>query len=169
MSDAPPLLFTWTGDGFQPFGKNAQAVADKYFVIGERYRLVEYRERSTSTHNHHFAWLAEAWQSLPEHLADLYPSAEHLRKRALIEAGYYHEQVIDAGSNAAAIRVARGFRAHDEFVHTVIRGGVVAVRTAKSQSRRAMNREEFQRSKTAIMDVIAGMIGVARETLARAA
>lgn len=154
-----PLLCEWTGEAFRPLGRYATE-ADRQLVVGERHKITEWSDRSDATHRHEFAWLREAWQNLPESIADLYPSPEHLRKRALIQAGYFNEMVIDAGSNAAAIRVSRGFMAHDEFCVAVVRGSIVAVRTAKSQSRRSMDRKEFQASKTAIMEIVSQLLGV---------
>ncbi len=143
--------------------------ADQLFVVGEVYPLIVHEDRSSATHNHEFAWLRDAWLNLPESLADLYPTPEHLRKRALIEAGYYDETIVDAGNNAAALRVAAVFRAREEFSLVIVRGPAVVIRTAKSQSRRAMNKKEFQESKTAIMEVIANMIGASPATLTREA
>ncbi len=156
-----PLYCQWTGEAFRPLGRTAKE-ADKQFVIGERYTLVEWQERSDPSHGHQFAWLYEAWKQLPESIADLYPTSEHLRKRALIQAGYYNEIVVDAGSNAAAVRVAAGFKKMDEFVLCVIRGAAVSVRTAKSQRRgpSGMNKADFNASKADIMEIIAELIGV---------
>jgi hypothetical protein len=161
-----PLPFRWTGEAMVPL-IGFQKRADERFVIGERYTLVEHEERSVSSHNHEFAWLNEAWQSLPESLSAAYPTPEHLRKRALIQAGYYHETAIDAGTMAAAERVAAGVRALDEFAYVIVDRAIVLVRRAKSQARRAMDRKTFQESKTAIMEIVAGMIGVAPAELAR--
>ncbi|WP_158877008.1 hypothetical protein [Antarcticirhabdus aurantiaca] len=144
-------------------------LADQQFVIGERYMLERHEARSTKSHNHEFAWLEEAWQSLPEHLAPVYPTAEHLRKRALIEAGFYDEQAVDAGSHAAAVRLARFIGKREEFSLALVRGSIVIVRTAKSQSRRWMNKAEFQESKDGVLRVVAGILGIAPEELGRAA
>lgn len=163
---ALPLTMRWEGDVMRPVGRYA-AEADKQFVIGQNYRMTEWQERSTATHSHEFAWLAEAWRNLPESLSDQYPSPEHLRKRALIEAGYYDEQIIDAGTNAAALRVASAFRSREEFSLVIVRQAFVVIRTAKSQSRRAMDRKTFQDSKTAVMEIVAALIGVSPETLTR--
>jgi hypothetical protein len=143
--------------------------ADQLFVVGEVYPLIVHEDRSSATHNHEFAWLREAWLNLPESLADLYPTPEHLRKRALIEAGYYDETIVDAGNNAAALRVAAVLRAREEFSLVIVRGPAVVIRTAKSQSRRAMNKKEFQESKTAIMEVISTIVGVSPVALTREA
>lgn len=161
---APPLAFEWTGEAMVP---RAPRLADKFFVVGEVYRLAVHEERSIATHNHEFVWLHEAWKNLPESLAESYPSPEHLRKRALIDAGFFDEQIVDAGSNAAAIRVAGAFRSREEFALVIVRGPLVAIRTAKSQSRRAMGRAEFQRSKDAIIETVSALIGVTPETLVR--
>lgn len=164
MNVPPPLAFAWDGEAMIP---RAPRLADKAFVVGEVYRLVVHEERSLSSHNHEFAWLNEAWKNLPEDFAEQYPSAEHLRKRALIDAGFYDEQIVDAGSNAAAIRVASAFKAREEFSLVIVRGALVVIRTAKSQSRRAMDKQEFQRSKDAILETVANLIGVAPDALVR--
>lgn len=154
-----PFVYRWNGEAMELLRRFAKD-ADRAFVIGETYALAEVEERSPASHAHEFAWLKDAWLNLPERIADEYPSPEHLRKRALIQAGYYDEQIVDAGTNAAAIRVASAFRSREQFSLVIVRGAFVVIRSPKSQSRRAMKREEFQASKTAIMDVIGDLIGV---------
>lgn len=157
-----PLWFEWNGNAMVPLNHRA---ATRQFVVHDKYRLERREERSTQAHAHQFAWLHEAWLNLPEKLADLYPSAEHLRKRALIDAGYYDEMIVDAGSHAAAVRVAGAFRSIDDFAVVIVRGPLVVRRTAKSQSRRAMNKAEFQASKTALMETVASLIGTTTAAL----
>lgn len=166
MTDIP-IPMRWEGDGFVPASAYWAKRADQQYVIGEVYNLAPVEDRSDKTHRHEFAWLREAWLNLPEHLADQYPTPEHLRKRALIDTGWYDEEIIDCGTTAAAIRVASSFRRRDDFVVVVVRGPIVVCRTAKSQSRRAMDRQQFQASKTAIMDAIAALIGTTSEALQR--
>jgi hypothetical protein len=159
----PAVAFKWTDDGvMKPLRPK---VADALYVIGETYWLEQEQRRSEISHRHEFAWLREAWKNLPELIASEYATPEHLRKRALILAGYYDETIIDADTHRGAVNVAVAFRARDEFAWIVVRGEYVVVRTAKSQSRQAMKAGEFQESKTKIMDIIAGMIGVAPASL----
>lgn len=168
MSDTSPLPFVWTDDGaFKPRSEYFAKKCDERFAIGANYLLVEHQERSSASHAQQFAWINEAWQQLPEKLADLYPTPDHLRKRALIEAGYYDEEIIDCGTSAAALRVAAYARKHDDTAVVIPRGVIVLVRTAKSQSYRAMDRKTFQASKSAILEIIAAMIDVPAETLAQ--
>jgi hypothetical protein len=162
-----PLVVRWTGDSFEPL-PHFRKRCDQALVIGEVYRMTAQEDRSDISHKHEFAWLKEAWKTLPDAVAELYPSPEHLRKRALITAGYYTEEVIDAGSNAAALRVAAYVRGHDEFALVIVRGPFVFVRHAKSQSYRAMGRKEFQQSKTAIMEVVSQLLGVSTDDLQKA-
>lgn len=166
MSDRP-IMFWWDGEAMRPAAPVYAKRCDEAFVIGEKYNLVEHQERDGDYHKQQFAWIREAWKTMPERLADQFPTPEHLRKKALIECGFYHETIIDAGSNAAALRVAVILRAIDDFAHVVVRGKLVARREAKSQSRRAMDREEFAASKTAILDHIAALLEVDPATLAR--
>lgn len=160
-----PITYTWDGDAMIPLANLARR-CDQLFVVGERYRLEEVNERSMVSHAHEFAWLADAWKTLPEDLAALYPSPEHLRKRALIQAGFYNEEIIDVGTKAGALRVAAYVRGRDDFAYVVVRGTVVVVRTAKSQARKAMNRKEFQESKQAVLEIVSEMIGVSPQALA---
>lgn len=164
MSTPAPQYFVWDAERSVMVPRNRK-FADRAYTDTEEYRLEVSEERSTNTHNHEFAWLHDAWQSLPEALSDSYPTPDHLRKRALIDCGYFHETAIDCGTNAAALRVASHLRAKDDFALVIIRGAFVIERIAKSQSRRAMKKKEFQESKTAIMDLIAGMIGVTAQEL----
>lgn len=168
MRPLPPLQFRYEGEGtFQTLPRH-RARCDEYYVIGAYYPLALWEDRSLASHNHQFAWLAEAWANLPENLKDLYPSPEHFRKRLLVEAGYYTEEVIDAGTKAAAERVAAYARRHNEFAVVIVRGTIVLVRTPESQKRRAMGKERFQDSKTKIMEIAAEMIGVTPEALSEA-
>jgi hypothetical protein len=160
-----PIAFNWDGEAMTPVHPK---LADKEYVVGERYMLAPFEQRSTASHNHEFAWLHEAWMNLPEQYAEQFPSAEHLRKYALIRAGYSDSQSMPCGSKAEALRVAAFIRPMDEFSIVTVNGTVVNRFTAKSQSRRAMGGKEFQESKTKIMDVVAQMIGVEPEQLAKA-
>lgn len=160
----PPVAFFYLDGMMTP---KYPGIARRTYVEGQAYLMSEVEIRSDKTHRHEFAWLREAWMSLPEDLAERFPTVEHLRKRALIDAGFYHETMIDAGSNAAALRVAAYMRAKDEFSHVVVRGSYAVERVAKSQSHRAMDKAEFAASKTAIINVVAPMIGVDPATLAK--
>src|SRR3990167_1106859 len=127
MSEAPPIMFVWQGDGFTPASVFSQREADKYYTIGERYALLPRHERSSRSHAHYFAALHEAWQNLPESLSSLYPSADHLRKRALIEAGYRDERSIVCASKAEAQRVAAFIRPMDDYAIVTVKDAVVIV------------------------------------------
>ena len=159
----PPLAMAWDGEALRP---RHPARADKYLVVGQTYTIVEHQDRSQASHNHEFAYLTDAWRSLPETLADTIPSPEHLRKQALIETGHYDETKVDAGSQAAALRVAAMMRSIDDLSMVVTRGPLVVRRTAKSQSRRAMDKATFERSKGDVLGWVAGILGVEPGTLA---
>ena len=163
-----PVIYRWDGDVMVPLAPYRRE-CDARFVVGQKYVLGVVENRSDASHKHEFAWLREAWQQLPEGLMEQFPTPEHLRKRALIDAGFFDQMAIDAGTRAAAIRVAAGFRAVDPFIAAVIEGPIVLVRTAKSQSRRAMGRQQFQESKQAVLEIVSGLIGTQPERLVREA
>lgn len=162
----PPMWFTWNGEAFVPL-PHFRKMADRHYVVEENYPLVPHLQRSDISHRHEFAWLKTAWLNLPEGLAEQFPTPNHLRKRALIDSGWYNETVIDAGNNAAALRMASYVRSKDEFAVVIVRGRAVVIREAKSQSYRAMGKEDFQRSKDDVMNTVADMVGVTPAELER--
>lgn len=165
MSDAiPPMAFNWDGEAMRPL---APKLADKHYVVGENYRLVPHEDRSVNSHNHFFASIADAWQNLPEHLAEQFQSSEHLRKYALIKAGFRDERSIVAASKAEALRLSAFIKPMDEYAIVTVSECVVTVYTAKSQSTRAMGRAAFQDSKEKVLQIVADMVGVRPAELER--
>lgn len=162
MNMIPPLRFSWDGEAFYP---RAPKLADKYFVIGQEYSLAPHEDRSVASHRHYFASVNEAHGNLPEILAERLPTPEHLRKYALIKAGYRDERSIVCASKAEAQRVKAFVEPIDDFAIVVADGATVTVFTAKSQSLRAMGKKAFAESKDAVLRIISEMIGVDVGTL----
>ena len=154
-----PVIFTWSGDAMEP-QQRFRRLCDRQYVIGEHYALVPQEDRSASSHRHYFASLHDAWLNLPEDQAERFPTSEHLRKYALIRAGYYDERSIVCASKAEAQRIAAFVKPMDEYAVVIAREATVRVFTAKSQSLKAMGRKAFQNSKQKVLDIVADMIGV---------
>lgn len=131
------------------------------------------RGRSQSTHKHQFAWIKDAWATLPESVAAMpwAETPETLRKHALIATGFHQTYTLDCGAIATARRVKAALVAAEAGKHGYalgrVVGPVVTVWTPESQSLRAMGGKRFQESKTAILDWIAEQIGTTPEQLKR--
>ena len=131
------------------------------------------RDRSGPSHRHQFAWVRDAWASLPEgeRGQPWAETPETLRKHALIATGYHQLTVLDCGANATAQRVKAALVASEAKAHGYaigrVHGPVLRVWTPESQSVRAMGGDRFRESKAAILDWIAGKLGVAPEELKR--
>lgn len=158
-----PLTLRYEGAGdFRVLSNHWAARADKDFVVGETYKLVEHHDRSDASHNHYFASIKNGWDNLPDELLEIYPTTEHLRKKALIAKGYRDERSIVAASAAEAQRVAAFVKPMDDFAVVVFRDAVVRVFTAKSQSKKAMGAKDFQASKNDVLDFVDDLLGVER-------
>lgn len=153
----PPIPYRWEGDVLRPLRPR---VADEHLTVGEVYTLVPHEERSQASHNHYFAAINERWQSLPDDLMAEYPTAEHLRKKMLIRAGYADERSIVCASKAEAQRVAAFIRPMDAYAIVDAREAVVRVYTAQSQSMKAMGKQSFQASKDAVLSAINDLLGI---------
>jgi hypothetical protein len=162
MNTIYPVAFQWDGEAMLPLQPR---LADKYYAVGETYRLAPEASRSTATHNHQFAEITEAHANLPEALALEFPTAEHLRKYALIKAGYCDKASFACSSRAEAVRLSAFLRPIDDYAIVTVENGTVTRYTAQSQSRRAMGAKEFQASKQAVLEIVAAMIGVDPKTL----
>jgi hypothetical protein len=132
--------------------------AEKAFEIGAVYRLEPWMDRSPASHAHYFAAVNDAFDNLPPHLAERFRSPDHLRKYAQCMTGHCDERSIECRSSAEARRVAAFVRSMDEYAVVRTAGRMVYVRTARSQSARAMDRKTFEASKTAVMDCIASLV-----------
>lgn len=161
----PPLKFIWQGDGFTPAGKYWAGQADKHFVIGESYRLVPVEDRNMEFHKAYFATINEAWQNLPDDKAKLHPSAEALRKHALIAVGYCTQKVFTCSSPGEARRMAAFVDGIDEFSIVSRQINVVVLYRAASQTVRAMGKKVFDDSAHKVLAWIAAELGVSLEQL----
>jgi hypothetical protein len=161
-----PIRFIWRDGVLVPDGHRAVRYCDDNFGEGEVVMMERHEERSTQSHNHYFACIAEAWDNLPE-ADERFPNPEALRKWALIRAGYCTEASVVC-DNPEQARAIAAFMGYTEGVIIVVRDNVVKRYVAKSQSLKAMNKQEFQKSKTDVLDTIAELIAVKRSRLEKA-
>ena len=159
---AYPLRFRWSGEAMTPLQPGAAA---RQYEKGEVYALEVREARSANSHRHYFSAINEGWSQLPEHMAERFPTPDHLRRWLLIRAGFRDERTIVLASKAEAVRVASFIRPLDTYAVIVPREATVVVMTAKSQSYKAMGAREFAASKQAVLDELAAMIGVERRAL----
>lgn len=161
-----PIVYEWDGDAMKPLGR-FKRTCDKEFVVGQLYPLVIAEARSANSHRHYFASLHEAWLNLPEDMAERFPTDEHLRKYALVKAGYADERSIVCGSKAEAQRIAAFVKPMDSFALIVVREATVKVFTPQSQSTKAMGAKIFQASKEAVLAIVAELVGVTPQAIER--
>jgi hypothetical protein len=159
-----PVQYRWDGEYMVPLPRFIKE-CNKDFVVGEVYRMEVVHERSSASHRQYFAAINEAFHNLPHHLASHFASSETLRKWCLIKTGWANTQSIVCKDLIDAARFADllGRMTDDSVV--VRKGNVIKIFTAKSQSVRAMNKDEFQRSKQDVLDLLATMIGTSAEEL----
>ncbi|NEU15067.1 hypothetical protein G3T14_23820 [Methylobacterium sp. BTF04] len=167
MTEAiPPLPWHWNGEALVPENRHWARRADALFVVGQVYLLVEHQDRSSNSHRHFFAEVKEAWKNLPEHLSEAYPTPDALRKFALIKAGFCDAHPFVCASRAEALRFAAYLKPVDTYAVVTVKEAVVTRYTAQSQSLKAMGKDDFQRSKSAVLEIVAEMVGVSSAELA---
>lgn len=152
-----PLQYQGEGHFQAPRGFTKRC--DKDFVIGETHPWEIMPERSMKSHAHYFALVNEAWANLPEALASDFPSAEHLRKHAMIKAGYCDMTRVVCADNAGAVAAAALMQSMDTYALCEVSGRVVTVWRAKSQAIRSMGAKVFQESKDKVLTEIGKIIG----------
>lgn len=162
MTSPGPILCEWTGAEFRPINHRWMQQAASQWSLGEKKFIEAREERSAASHSHYFAELTALWENLPDGLAERFPSLDHLRRYALIRAGFRDERSFVCKSAAEARRFAAFLRPMDEFAVVGVHEAAIVVWTAKSQSLRAMGRQEFERSKASVLDFVAGLIGADR-------
>jgi hypothetical protein len=151
--------YVWDGAAMRPMPAFAALIGER-FAVGEVVSLEPAEERSSASHRHYFACIREAWVNLPESLAARFPTEEHLRKHALIKAGYCEQRSIVCTSKAEARRVAAFIQPIDAYAVVMVEGPVIFQFAAQSQTTTTMSKAQFQASKEAVLDILAGMVGV---------
>lgn len=122
------------------------------------------KDRSVQTHRHYFARIKDLWETLPESVAaaPYAKSPDHLRKHALIQTGHCETDVVDCESHqvalAAAPIIAKNARRAHGYALIVVRDTMIVCTVPKSQSFKAMDKDEFQASKQAVLDWIEGFL-----------
>lgn len=163
-----PVIFKWEDGKMVPIERYRQ-LADRQFVAGFDYVLEHVPPRNMKSHSHYFATIHEIWNNLPE-TETRFPSADHLRHWALVQAGFCIEKNFICDSPKLAKNLAVFIRSIDQFGIITISGNVVRVFEAKSQSTAAMNAEEFQESKKRVLDICSALIpGLSKPELSKQA
>lgn len=155
-----------------PLARFANVCAAQY-QEGATYRMEVEQvtgERTDASHRHFMASVTQAWRNLPEKMAAEYPTAEHLRKRALIKTGHYHleSKVFDTPTDA--IKAAAFLKPLDDYAVVLVKGNVVNHFRAKSQKylrSGGMGKEEFQKSKDDVLSLLADFIGTSKAQLVK--
>lgn len=159
MSEVLPLRYTG-GGMFRCLHPNRIKLAP-----GEVHGWQMAEHRSKASHDHFFACINEAWKNLPEDLAEELPSPEHLRKWALIKAGFCTETKVVCANNEEALKLAAKAGRMDRYSIINIGGRVVTIWTADSQRRDEMGRKVFQEAKERALHIVSGLIDTDVTTL----
>ncbi len=160
----PPrrIRMMWRDGVFIPEDR-LKAYCDDAFGEGEIVTFERAEEVSAASRGHYHACVSEAWKNLPEQ-DERFPTPDALRKWALIKGSYCTDMSVVCDSPEQAQTVA-SFTGNAEGTIIVVRGNVVKKYTAKSQSAASMGKDEFQRSKNDVLDIIAELIAVTRKRL----
>ena len=161
-----PLLWKWDGTAMTPL-PYFKKQAEKQLEFGRIYRLEAVEFRSTQSHKHYFACLQTAFDNLPEAHANRWRTPDELRKWALCQTPFRDTQEFHTPSHAEAIRLATHFAQMREFSVCEIRDNMVLRHTPHSQDYAHMANREFQASKSAVLNVLANILGVPVEDLKR--
>lgn len=166
MRNTTDIIFEWDGEAMRPLHR-FHNLCNAEFVVGEKYRCEVQEDRSWVSHKHQFAWLHDAWLSLPEHVAARFLNEDQLRRHALIAGGFCDSTTVVCASRAEAERWCQHLRAREPDTIITISGNVLVQFTAWSQSRKAMDGKKFQASKQAVLDYVDNLLGVERGSTAR--
>ena len=165
---AQPIAFTWqklteddvAGMAMVPLPRYANVAARQFGDAGTEHVLEPVSERSMASHSQFFAAMNDYYQNLPETVAARWPTAEHFRKWCLIETGFFDERELVFLTDKLALEAAAYMRELDQYARIHPHGNKLIVRRARSQSRGKMQKEEFEASKKAVLELAEQFVGV---------
>lgn len=111
----------------------------------------------------YFAIIHESFQNLRPPWSEMFSSSEHLRKYALIKAGWCETMPIAAGNKAAAENVAEAIRKLNRYAIATTEGSVVTVYVARSQTRKVQPKALFMPCAEAVYRILSDMLGTSVE------
>ena len=107
-----------------------------------------------------FAQIRDVHSNLRDEHRQRWPSAEIMRKHALINVGYCDSMQVAAGSKAAAPRIADAFKHMDRYCLVDVRDSVLTVFTARSMSRNSLRKPQFHEVAEAALHWIFQQTGI---------
>lgn len=151
-----PIAYVWTGEHMVPLPR-FKRLCDQQFEVNGEYPLIISEQRNMSQHRGYFASIKEGFDNLAEEYANGFPSVDHLRAHALVEAGYCTETsfVMDTPKDARTLAVT--LRKLSPLAIIRVRGNVVKHFEAESQDTKSMRKERFEASCRAVLEIIASM------------
>ncbi len=153
---ARPIACVWNGEHLIPLPRFMN-LCRQMFEVHEEYPLMIVEERSQASHNHYFAAVKEAFDNLAEEYKNGYPTPEHLRADALVQAGFCTETTYAVADATEARKLATSLRRMSPLSIIRVRGDVVKHFEPESQSRPAMKKERFEASKAAVLEIVSAM------------
>lgn len=142
------------------------ALCKRQFEFAEDYPLGPVEGVPSRSRGGFFAAIKDAWNNLPDE-DQRFPTAEHLRKRALVQAGWatHAQYVMDTPKDAKSM--ARALRGSDEYAVIKVSGNAVDVWIAKSiaAGTPGLTKEKFQEIKTKALDWVATLARTTRAEL----
>jgi hypothetical protein len=167
MSRTPAISCVYDEGVFKPLPESA-AMVRRHYEQGERVKLAPPpAERSDIEHGFYFAVVEAAWMNLGPELAERYKTAKALRKQMLLKAGFFDEKIILCEDREQAERTAVIAETLNPDAIVKIVGDTVVQWSAESQSYEAMGRGRFRRSKRAVLEELAEMLGVTVDQLTK--
>jgi hypothetical protein len=155
----------WTGDTLTPLRVSTK-LANEKLVVGQRYVAELHEPRSEASERHFFAVLKELWLNLPEGNESRFPDPETLRKFALVATGHCTVNQYVATTKAEAARLCASLEKEaPQYSVVSLNGLVVTVARPLSQSRKAMGKEQFQKSKDDVLGWVGNLVGVSAPRL----
>lgn len=138
-----PVQFIWTDEGVMKPLPRFKTLCDRQYAVGEEYALGPIDNIPSKSRAGFFVDLHNAWSTMQEG-DNRFPSETHLRKRALIAAGWatHTQTVLDTPKDAQKSKIM--LNRVEEYALVTIGGCVVDVWIAKSIANGQITAEQWR-------------------------
>lgn len=168
-----PVAYVWDGSSNMVVLDRFRALARRQYYAGGEYVLVPYKQRSKESHDHYFACIKKGFDNLPEKWTyhkngkRRFDSPMHLRKWCLVKEGYADQTDVVCTTEEQAAGLVTAVRKMDPYAVMQWDGKIMSIWNAQSQDHASMGHDEFQLSKTRVLERIADMIGISLAQLTK--
>lgn len=153
------ITLTYAGNGsFEASSNLDKSVISNNYRQGERVTFSDVKPRSYKNLKWWHAIVKKAWDNLPDHHVERWPTPEHFRKAVLCAVGHSDISNEIYSTKEDALKAITAARFSDDYLVVFTEGNIATIMKAKSQSYKAQGQKDFKETIDRALQEMSGLL-----------